>query len=126
MNIEFVVVSFVYMFVINFVMKKAGGVELKLLEKDIKKLLKDARSGDNEAMGKLNKANSKRMKLAMKSQLYLFPIIVPALFLIKKRYVDLTWVIFGHQFGWLGAFIILGIPLSIISDKIVRKLLKYS
>ena len=106
MNIEFVVVTFVYMFIINFVMKKVGGPELRILEKEIKVLMKGARSGDEKALAKLNKANSKRMKLGMKSQMYLFPIVIPAIFFIKSRYIELTWVIFGHSFGWLGSFFI--------------------
>ncbi|MBR9680339.1 MAG: hypothetical protein GOU98_00770 [Candidatus Altiarchaeota archaeon] len=126
MNLEFALVIFVYMFIINFVMKKAGGVELREIEKDVKKLLKQARAGDEKALKKLNKTNSKRMKLAMRGQLYLLPIVIPSIFFIKSRYIDFQWTIFGHTFGWLGSFLILGIPASMVADKIVKKLLKYS
>lgn len=126
MNLEFIVVTFVYMFIINFVMKKAGGVELKEIERDVKKLLGQARKGDEKALKKLNEVNSKRMKLAMKGQLYLLPIVIPAIFFIKIRYAELQWTVFGHTFGWLGSFLILGIPSSMIADKIVKKILKYS
>lgn len=126
MNMEFVGVVFVYMFVINFIMKKVGGAELRELEKDIRKYLEKAKKGDETAFKKLNAANSKRMRLAMKANLYLFPIILPAIWFIKSRYAELQWTIFGHSFGWLGSFLILGIPLSMVSDRIVKKLLKYS
>ena len=126
MNLEFALVIFVYMFIINLVMKKAGGAELREIEKDVKKLLAKARTGDEKALKKLNKTNSKRMKLAMRGQLYLLPIVIPSIFFIKRRYAEFQWVIFGKTFGWLGSFLILGIPASMIADKIVKKLLKYS
>jgi uncharacterized membrane protein (DUF106 family) len=124
--VEFLGVIFVYMTIVNFVMKKVGGAELKVLESDIKKHLESAKKGDKDALKKLNELNSKRMKMSMKAQLYLMPIIIPALFFIKWRYAALQWVLFGRTFGWLGAFFILGIPISMISEKIVRKVLKYS
>lgn len=126
MNFEFIAVTFVYMLIINFVMKKAGGVELKEIERDVKKLLDQARKGDEKALKKLNAVNSKRMKLAMRGQLYLLPIVIPVIFFIKNRYAELQWTVFGHTFGWLGSFLILGIPSSMIADKIVKKVLKYS
>ena len=123
---EFAAVVFGYMFVINFVMKKLGGAEMKVLEKDIRKHLDAAKKGDEKALKKLNELNSRRMKLAMKSQMYLLPIVLPTIFFIKSRYGELTMTILGHSFGWLGSFFIIGIPASIVSDKIVRRLLKYS
>ena len=108
------------------IMKKAGGAELRVLEKDIRKHLDAAKKGDEGALKKLNKLNSRRMKIAMKSQMYLLPIVLPAIFFIKGRYAEFQMVVLGHAFGWLGSFFILGIPASIVSDKIVRRLLRYS
>ena len=123
--IEFMLVISVYMFIINFVIKKVGGTELKEIEKDVKKYLDKAKKGDEKALKKLNSLNSKRMKLSMKAQLYLLPIVIPALWFIKARYADLSVTVLGKSFGWLGLFLILGIPISMISDKLVKKVLGY-
>lgn len=123
---EFVGVVFVYMTIINFVMKKVGGAKLKELEKQIKGLMPKARKGDEEALDRLNEVNSKRLKLSMKAQMYLLPIVLPAIWFIKRRYAELQWTVFGHTFGWLASFIILGIPANIVADKLVKRLLNYS
>lgn len=123
---EFLAVVSLYMFVINFVMKKVGGNEMKVLDKDIKKNLEAVKAGNDDAMDKLNNLNKRRMKLAMKSQLYLLPIVLPAIWFIKNRYAEFQMTILGHSLGWLGSFFILGIPASILSDKLVKKLLNYS
>ena len=122
---EFAMVVFGYMFMINFIMKKVGGAEMRVLEKDIKKHLDAAKKGDEKALKKLNALNSKRMKMAMKSQMYLLPIVIPTIFFIKSRYAEFTMTILGRSFGWLGSFFIIGILASMVSDKIVRRILKY-
>ena len=120
--VEFALVTVGYMFIINFVMKKVGGVELKVLEADIKKLMAKARKGDDGSMKKMQGLNSKRMKLAMKAQLFLMPIVLPALYFIKKRYLGVVeWTMFGKTFGWLWTFFLLGIPASMIADRVVKK-----
>ena len=122
---EFFIVTFVYMFLINFIIKKVGGAELKEIEKDVKKYLASARKGDEQALKKLNQLNARRMKLSMKANMYLFPITIPAIFFIKWRYAEITMTLFGREFGWFGLFLLAGIPFSIVSDKIVKAILKY-
>jgi hypothetical protein len=124
--LELGLVSFVYMLVVNLVMKKVGGAELRELEKQTKTLLAKARKGDESALDKLNSVNGKRMKLTMRAQLYLFPIMIPTLFFIRGRYAELQWTLFGHTFGWLGAFIILGIPANMLSSRLAQLILGHS
>ncbi len=122
---EFAVVVFAYMFLINFIIKKTGGAELKEIERDVKKHLAAAKKGDQEALRRLNKANARRMRLSMRANLYIFPLSIPALYFMKWRYAELTMTLFGRQFGWFGSFLILGIPFSLASDRIVKRILKY-
>jgi len=122
---EFLVVVFVYMFLINLINRKAGGAELHELEKDIKKELSKARGGDETAFKKLNKLNSKRLKLSFKTQKFTLPLSLAAIFFIKWRYVELQWTVFGWTLGWFWTFLILGMVFYSITDRIVKKLLKY-
>ena len=123
---EFALVVFVYIFSLTYIMKRAGGREMAEMEKEIKKLLEKAKKGDKKAFSKLNKLNAKRMRMIMRTQLYLFPFILIFIYFIKRRYAELTAVILGRSFGWLGLFIIFGIAFSMICEPLVKKLLGYS
>jgi nucleoside permease NupC len=122
---EFLVVVFVSMFIISFINRKVGGAELRELEKDIKKLLDKAKKGDETAFKKLNKANSKRLKLSFRTQKFTLPLSLVAILFIKWRYADFQWVIFGHSLSWIWAFFILGMVAYSVSDRIVKRVLKY-
>ncbi len=120
---EFALVVFLYSFLVSFINRKVGGAELRSLEKDMKKLLDRAKKGDEKAYRELNRLNSRRMKLSFRTQKYILPVSLVALFFIKSRYAELQWVVFGHSFGWLGSFMIMGILSMMVADRVVRKLL---
>ena len=122
---EFFAVVFVYMFLITLINRKVGGAELRELEKDIKKLLEKAKQGDETAFKKLNKANSKRIKMSFKTQKFTLPLSLAAIFFIKWRYAEFQWAIFGLNLSWLWSFMVLGMISYSIADKIVKRVLKY-
>ena len=125
MILEFAALVFIYMLILTFALRKIGGRELAEIEREVEKLLNQVRKGKEEAFDKLNRANAQRMRIVMKAQLYLLPLIILFIYLLKKRYASLSITFLGIKMGWLALFILLGIPFSLISEKIVKKILRY-
>ncbi|HDR53642.1 MAG TPA: hypothetical protein ENN60_03170 [archaeon] len=112
-----------YMFVVNLLMKLIGGKELRELDEDIRKHMEKAKKGDQDALKAMNQANMKKMKKTTKTQLYIMPLILGVIWGVKALFRETTFSIFGWQMGWFGAFLLLGIPASLISETLVKKLL---
>jgi len=125
MLVEFTAVVFLYMLAFSYIIKRAGGRELREIEKEISRLMERAKRGDQEAFSKLNRLNTKRMRIVMRIQFYLFPFIILFFLFLKRRYAQLSVTLFGHSFGWLALFLLLGIPFSTIAEKIAVKLVGY-
>jgi len=121
--LEFAGLIALYMFLFSYLTKRMGGRELVEIDKEIRKVMEKVRKGDREAFSKLNQLNARRMRIVFRSQLYFFPFIILFFLFLKHRYANLSARIFGIKLGWFGLFLLIGLPLSFIMEKITSRVL---